>query len=212
MERNLLYKKWKNEEEMAFIKGGNFNYIKDRYREEAPVPWDFEKVVEKYSKGAPLVLDFRTYRKSKRIPIPDASYGVVIDKYGVRTASEIYRMLKMGGIYIFEQTGSVNSRNLVDAILPVEERPLPVMQMDKQVEHLKNMGFEILASEQANHKIRFADVGAFIWFARATELKNPIFAVDNEIDHLIEMQEMIENGEPLKGTIRRFYVVARKIK
>lgn len=48
MIKEELYKKCKEEEEIAHIKGWDFSHIKDRYVEEDDLPWAFYKIIKKY--------------------------------------------------------------------------------------------------------------------------------------------------------------------
>ncbi|NMD38682.1 MAG: class I SAM-dependent methyltransferase [Christensenellaceae bacterium] len=60
MDKEKLYKEWKNEEEIAYIKGWDFSHISNRYSEEDNLPWDFKAVIKKYLTPEMNLLDMET--------------------------------------------------------------------------------------------------------------------------------------------------------
>ena len=67
-----------------------------------------------------------------------------------------------------------------------------------------------ISSGIAYRPIKFYDVGAFVWFAHIIEWEFPGFSVDRCFEHLIKMQEKIEDEGSIEGTIHRYLIVARK--
>ena len=49
-----------NEEKIAHIKGWDFSHIKDRYREEDDIPWDYKSIIKGYLKDDMKLLDYDT--------------------------------------------------------------------------------------------------------------------------------------------------------
>jgi hypothetical protein len=125
---------------------------------------------------------------------------------------EVHRLLKPGGIFITQQVGSRNDRELVKMVLPEVPMPFPDLELSIQRKKFEDVGFEILRAEEALKPIRFYDIGAFVWFARIIEWEFPGFSVDQCFDKLLEMQEMIEEKGAVEGTIHRYLIVARKAK
>ena len=60
MNEEELYKIWKNEEDIAHIKGWDFSHIHGRYSEEDDLPWDYDKIVRSYLKPDMRLLDYDT--------------------------------------------------------------------------------------------------------------------------------------------------------
>ena len=119
-------------------------------------------------------------------------------------------MLKAGGVFVTQQVGSENDRELVDAVLPGVGKPFPHNNLTEQREAFEKAGFEIIKAEEAFCPIRFFEVGAFVWFAHIIEWEFPGFSVEKCFDRLLQMQRIIETNGKIEGTAHRFLIVARK--
>ena len=122
----------------------------------------------------------------------------------------MHRLLKKGGLFITQQVGSENDRELVEMVLPGTPKPFPDMNLSRQRKAFEEAGFEILQAEEAFLPIKFYDVGAFVWFARIIEWEFPDFSVNNCFDKLLEMQKTLEEKGEVAGTTHRYLIVARK--
>ncbi len=60
MDKEKLYREWKNEEKIAHIKGWDFSHISDRYIEEDDLPWDFKSIINNYITDEMNLLDMET--------------------------------------------------------------------------------------------------------------------------------------------------------
>lgn len=158
----------------------------------------------------PLGIDFRECSDPANIPFADESFDIIINRHGDFNAKELHRLLKKGGIFVTQQVGSENDRELVEMVLPGTPKPFPDMNLAKQRNAFEEAGFEILHAEEAYRPIRFFDVGAFVWFARIIEWEFPGFSVDNCFDKLLEMQKTLEETGEVAGTTHRYLIVARK--
>lgn len=65
----------------------------------------------------PLGIDFREMRDPKAMPFADASFDLVLNRHGAYDAAELWRVLKPGGIFLTQQVGAENDRELVTRLL-----------------------------------------------------------------------------------------------
>ena len=158
----------------------------------------------------PLGINFRECNNAADIPFDDASFDLIINRHGAFDAPELYRLLKNKGIFITEQVGGENDRDLVEMVLPGTEKPYPHLNLPEQRKVFEKAGFQILEAEEVFRPITFYDVGAFVWFARIIEWEFPGFSVDRCFDNLLKMHEVIENHGKITGTIHRYLIVAKK--
>lgn len=243
---------WKQEEDMAHIRGWDFSHIHGRYEVEQDLPWNYESIVRSYltketelldfdtgggefllslkhpySKTSategyppnvklcremltPLGIHFRECNNASDIPFDDASFDLIINRHGDFDASELYRLLKGNGIFVTEQVGGENDRDLVEMVLPGTPKPFPHLNLKEQREVFERAGFQILQAEEAFRTITFYDIGAFVWFARIIEWEFPDFSVDRCFDELLNMHNCIEKNGKITGTIHRYLIVAKK--
>ena len=158
---------WLEEERQAEIRGWDFSHIRDRYREEGDLPWDYRTIVGEhlreeavlldYDTGGgefllslrhpyertaategyppnvalcrerllPLGIDFRACQDPGAIPFPDGSFDIILNRHGSFEAGELFRLLKKGGLFITQQVGGDNDRDLVERVRPGTPKPFP---------------------------------------------------------------------------------------
>jgi len=159
----------------------------------------------------PLGIDFKECKDPSQIPFADESFDLVINRHGDFDARELFRLLRRNGLFITEQVGGDNDRDLVGMVLPNLDKPFPYLNLAEQRKHFEDAGFEIVRAEEAYRPIKFYDVGAFVWFAHIIEWEFPCFSVDKCFERLLKMQEMIDKDGRIEGTIHRYLVVAKKV-
>ena len=158
----------------------------------------------------PLGIDFRVCGDPARIPFESEAFDLILNRHGSFDPKETFRLLRRGGVFITEQVGGGNDRDLVEMVLPGTEKPFPHLTLERQRRSFEAAGFHILKGEEAYRPIRFYDVGAFVWFARIIEWEFPGFSVDRCFERLLNMQEMIERMGKIEGVIHRFLLIAEK--
>lgn len=158
----------------------------------------------------PLGIDFRQADGNGEMPYPDECFDVVIDRHGDFNPVEIYRVLKQGGVFISQQVGAENDRELVELLCGNIPMPFPEQYADKAGKKLQNAGFTILRQEEAFRPIRFYDVGALVWFARVLPWEFPDFSVDTHLEKLLSAQRILEETGCIAGRTHRFLIVAKK--
>lgn len=158
----------------------------------------------------PLGINVQEMSDHTRMPFADGRFDLVINRHGEYCISELWRVLKKGGLYITEQVGEDNDRELVELLLPGTPKAFPGLNLREQVRRFKAAGFALLREEECFRPIQFYDVGALVWFARIIEWEFPGFSVDTCFDRLLEAQRILEEQGKVEGTIHRYLLVARK--
>lgn len=160
---------------------------------------------------SPLGIDFRPANASGTLPFEDGQFDLVLNRHGDFNAQEIHRVLKPGGLFITQQVGAENDRELVGLLLPLEPAlPFPEQYLTLTEAKFRAAGFEILDGQECFRPIRFFDVGALVWFARIIEWEFPGFSVDTSLDELNKAQNILDSTGYIEGHIHRFLLVARK--
>ena len=158
----------------------------------------------------PHGIDFRAADGKGVLPFESASFDMVINRHGDFNPSEIYRVLKPGGLFITQQVGAENDRELVELLCGQTDLPFPNQYLNIAADRFSLTGFEILDGQECFRPIRFYDVGALVWFARIIEWEFPGFSVDGCLDHLLQAQNVLEDQGSICGEIHRFFMVCSK--
>lgn len=158
----------------------------------------------------PLGINFKPCNIPSQIPFENETFDLIINRHGSFNATELFRLLRKNGVFITEQVGEDNDRDLVEMVLPESNKPFPHLNLKEQLECFKYAGFEIIRAEEAYRPIKFYDVGAFVWFAHIIKWEFPDFSVDKCFKQLLKMQEIINKNGRIIGTIHRYLIVAKK--
>lgn len=159
---------------------------------------------------SPMGIHFKEMHDYSSMPFADNSFDIIINRHGNYDIAEIYRTLKPGGIFITQQVGEDNDRELVELLLPGTPKPFEGWNLKNQVSLFAKQGFDILRYEEAFCPIRFFDIGALVWFARIIQWEFPEFSVENCYEQLLAAQKVLEEKGAVEGSIHRFLIVVRK--
>ena len=158
----------------------------------------------------PLGVDFREADAEKELPFEEDRFDLVINRHGSFNAREIFRVLKPGGMFITQQVGAENDRELVEMLLPGTPVPFPGQTLAQISKCFQKAGFCILDGQEAFRPIRFFDTGALVWFARIIEWEFPVFSVESCLAQLQAVQRIIDEKGFIEGRIHRILLAAKK--
>ena len=159
---------------------------------------------------SPLGIDFRTGSVPEGLPFADESFDIIINRHGDLNPADFYRLLKPGGLFITQQVGAENDRDLVKLLCGDVPMPFPEQYLEKAEKAFCQAGFSILEKGEVFRPYDFFDVGALVWFARVIPWEFPDFSVDTHLENLLKAQEKLEQEGVLRGYTHRFFLVAQK--
>lgn len=158
----------------------------------------------------PLGIDFRAGDGKDPLPFDDAAFDIIINRHGDFNVKDVHRLLKDGGVFITEQVGAENDRELVELLLGKTELPFPEQYLNAARKRFCDAGFTSLDAQECFRPIKFYDVGALVWFARIIEWEFPGFSVERCKARLLRAQEILAQNGVLEGRIHRFLLVCSK--
>ena len=159
----------------------------------------------------PLEINFKACDGGVRLPFENECFDIITNRHGDYDVNEIKRVLKKGGIFLTQQVGAQNDRELVELLLGDIEVPFKDAYLEIAEKEFEKNGFEILERSESYGSIEFYDVEALIWFARIVEWEFPGFCVEKYREKLFKAQEILEKDGVIRGSTHRYYFVARKI-
>lgn len=158
----------------------------------------------------PLGIDFKAADGGDSLPFEDHSFDLITNRHGEYNINELKRVLKKGGLFLTQQVGAENDRELVKLLMGDTDIPFPHAYLAVAKRAFEAHGFDILEEAEAFRPFMFYDVGALVWFARIIDWEFPHFTVETYQNNLFRAQEMLEKDGVIQGRIHRYYFVARK--
>lgn len=155
---------------------------------------------------APLGVEVVEYdvERHARLPFPDASFGVVINRHEAYDAREVARILAPGGAFLTQQ---VDGRDLADLAAVFGHEPQhPHVTLENCAREVEQAGLVIERAETWQGRAVFSDVGALVYFLHAVPWDVPDFSVDRYADRLLDLHR---RGS-LSFGIGRFVIQARR--
>lgn len=160
----------------------------------------------------PLGIDFKGADGLDILPFKDAYFDVITNRHGDYLVDELNRVLKNNGIFITQQVGAENDKELIELLQPeIKVFSYPNQYLKIRENELLEAGFQILEKGEVFQPIKFFDVGALVWFAKIIEWEFPNFSVETHLENLYKAQEILESKGAIEGRIHRFYIVAKKV-
>ena len=81
----------------------------------------------------------------------------MINRYGSFEPVEAHRLLKPEGLFITQQVGGKNDRDLVEMVLPDVAAPFPELELSIQRKKFEEAGFEIIRAEERKMQQSLSD-------------------------------------------------------
>ena len=157
----------------------------------------------------PLGIEVSLVFESGPLPFEDGRFDLVLNRHESFDPAEARRVLKPGGLFLTQQVGGRNNRDLSRLLIPDFISPFPHHDLTHCCKALEQAGFSVFRGEEYFPRSRFRDVGALVYFAKALPWEFPGFSVDRCFDRLLEAQAQLEREGYLPGTEHRFLLAAR---
>ena len=126
------------------------------------------------------------------------------------TSSELFRILKPNGLFITQQVGAYNNKELATFFDENHQDSFPKMTFDASLKRLKDNGFNIIFSDEYYPILKFYDLGAIAYFAKIIEWEFLNFNVRDNIDKFMILQDELEKNGYISSKEHRFIIVAKK--
>lgn len=159
----------------------------------------------------PYGIVVRSVIDDKSLPFEDDYFDIIINRHESFSLSEVKRILKEGGVFITQQVGGRNNKEMSKFLLGEYSKIIDFnFNLDRVVQEALNTGLKIIRKGEYFPKTRFFDVGALVYLAKIIEWEFPGFSVERCFDRLIELQCIIEKQGYIETMEHRFFLIAVK--
>jgi SAM-dependent methyltransferase len=142
------------------------------------------------------------------LPFRTESLDMIIDRHESFVASEVYRVLKRGGIFLTQQAGSANYPELNEFLGAPKTEAVWDLQVARQ--QISEAGLVVTSGREARLESWFKDIGAVVFFLLAVPWQLEGFTVDCYLGKLKELHRSIVRTGSFSVTARRFYLSSMK--
>ncbi|WP_232729813.1 class I SAM-dependent methyltransferase [Paenibacillus phocaensis] len=146
-----------------------------------------------------------------RLPYQDEFFDLVINRHESFSAREVYRILKPGGVFITQQVGGQNNRELSRYLLGEGAMETPAnFDLAHTVRDLTEAGYTVEVQQEFFPEVRFREIGALVYYAKIIEWEFAGFSVERCFEKLCELQDQLEQTGYVSSREHRFMILARR--
>ncbi len=142
------------------------------------------------------------------MPFADGEFDLVLNRHAAFNAREVARILSSGGSFLTQQVHGMWAWDLL-AAFDVEPQ-WPDATPAKYVPLLEGAGLTVAPVEEWEGMLAFTDVGAIVYYLKATPWEVPGFTVKTHLPYLLALQERLDAGEDLAFHAALYLIEATK--
>jgi hypothetical protein len=129
-------------------------------------------------------------RLTGTLPFRDGAFHLVVSRHTAYLPGEVARVLVAGGRFLTQQVGyglEAAFHRLLD--LPVPAEPVRRLTLAFASEQMRAAGLAVVDGAEAVQRYEFFDVGAVVWYLKATPWTVPGFSVEACRSRLVWLHE-----------------------
>jgi SAM-dependent methyltransferase len=159
---------------------------------------------------APLGVKVFPFSDDRELPFADQSFDLIINRHESYDVSEVFRILKPGGIFLTQQVGARGCMQLNEFLgAPVEEDAVN-WRIAQELEPLVAAGFRILNWDEQSLESIFYDIGAVVYYLKVIAWQIEDFSVEAYKPALLRLHDYILQNGWFKARAHRFLIEAKK--
>ncbi|HZU73554.1 MAG TPA: hypothetical protein VE990_12360 [Acidimicrobiales bacterium] len=143
-----------------------------------------------------------------RLPYRSGAFHLVSNRHEAFLASEVFRVLAPGGLFVTQQVDHHSYDDLY-AALELDPPADPESWLSLAGAQVSEVGFQVIVGQRGEEHQAFADVGALIWYLRAVPWIMPEFH-HVEFRGILQRLHVMMRRSPVVVRQRRFLLIARK--
>lgn len=148
--------------------------------------------------------------EDQNLPFEDDFFDLVINRHGSFYSTELYRILRPGGVFFTQQVGGKNNIRLNELLQDEAGYQYANWNLDRITYWLELAGFHILQTREEFPAEVFYDIGAVVYYLRIISWQVADFSVEKYRDALYQIYKLIQREGKLITHGHRILVEARK--
>jgi SAM-dependent methyltransferase len=143
------------------------------------------------------------------MPFADGEFDLVLNRHGAFNPREVARILTPGGVFLTQQVHGLWAYDLLAAFDARPQWP-DAATPETYLPQLQAAGLTIAHSEEWSGTLLFTEVAAIVYYLKAVPWLVPGFSVESHLPYLLNLQQRLDQGEPLSFAARKYWIEARK--
>lgn len=145
---------------------------------------------------------------TESMPFAAGDFDLVLNRHAAFNSGEVGRVLSPGGVFLTQQVHGMWAWDLLEAFGAKPQ--WSDATADKYVPLLEAAGLTIVTREEWEGRLVFSDVGAIVYYLKATPWEVPGFSVKTHLRYLLALQERVEAGSELAFYAAKYLIEATK--
>jgi SAM-dependent methyltransferase len=145
------------------------------------------------------------------LPFQNEMFDLVINRHEFYELSEVWRILKPGGIFLTQQVGPRNCVQLNQYLDAPLDPDTAKWSLSQEKQNFIDEGFTVLQCYEQVLESNFYDIGAVVFYLKVIEWQIEDFSVEKFEQRLREMHRLIEEQGTFYATEHRFLIEAQKL-
>ncbi|MXY72660.1 MAG: class I SAM-dependent methyltransferase [Dehalococcoidia bacterium] len=142
------------------------------------------------------------------MPFADGEFDLVLNRHAAFNAREVARILAGGSSFLTQQVHGMWAWDLLAAFDATPQWPDATPA--KYVPLLEAAGLTIQNIEEWEGRLTFTDVGAIVYYLKATPWEVPGFTVKTHLPYLLALQRRVDAGEDLAFHAALYLIEAKR--
>ena len=145
---------------------------------------------------------------TESMPFAAGDFDLVLNRHAAFNPSEVGRVLSPGGAFLTQQVHGMWAWDLLEAFGAKPQ--WPDATPEKYGPLLEAAGLTVVTLEEWEGRLVFSDVGAIVYYLKATPWEVPGFSVKTHLRYLLALQERVEAGGELAFYAAKYLIEATK--
>ena len=145
---------------------------------------------------------------TESMPFAAGDFDLVLNRHAAFNPGEVGRVLSPGGVFLTQQVHGMWAWDLLEAFGAKPQ--WPDATPEKYVPLLEAAGLTVVTLEEWEGRLVFSDVGAIVYYLKATPWEVPGFSVKTHLRYLLALQERVEAGGELAFYAAKYLIEATK--